>query len=256
MSSLSTLNGKRALITGGNGKIGQAIAKKLARAGASVILTGRNQKRLDDAAEIIQNDIIAISKCMNDNSTVETFSFDVTDESAVKELFARFQGNEGKQIDILVNNAGTNVDKNLLELSGSEFEWVMKVNVLGPFLCSREAMKNMRNGGRIINIGSLSAISPRPNSTAYTTSKFALNGLSRTLALDGREKGISVGIIHPGNVASDLLSEEMIQARNYEGFMNADDVADCVLTMASMPPTTNVLEMTVMPTTQPFVGRG
>lgn len=256
MASLSLLRGKRALITGGSGKIGQAIANKLAKAGASVVLTGRDQKRLDEAAAKIQNELIARNAGTGDSPTVETFSCDVTDESSVTELFARIHESKGKQIDILVNNAGTNIDKPLSELSGSDFEWVMKVNVLGPFLCSREAIKKMARGGRIINIGSLSAMSPRPNSTAYTTSKFALNGLSRTLALDGREMGISVGIIHPGNVASDLLSEEMIRAREHEGFMDANDVAECVLTMASMPPTTNVLELTVIPTTQPFVGRG
>lgn len=256
MAPLSILKGKRALVTGASGKIGQAIANKLAQAGASVVLTGRNLKRLDEAAAKIKNNLAADNRDTSDIPALETFPCDVTDESSVKELFARIQESDGKQIDILVNNAGTNVDKPLSELTGSDFEWVMKVNVLGPFLCSREAFKNMPTGGRIINIGSLSAMSPRPDSTAYTTSKFALNGLSRSFALDGREQGISVGIIHPGNVASDLLSEEMIQAREYEGFMNSDDVAECVLTMATMPPTTSILELVVMPTTQPFVGRG
>lgn len=112
-------------------------------------------------------------------------------------------------------------------------------------------------GGRIINIGSLSAHSPRPNSCSYTTSKFALLGLTQSLAIDGRSHGITVGIIHPGNVMSDLLTEEMIRERkDAEGFLEAEDVAECVLTMALMPRSANVLEMTVLPTKQPYVGRG
>ncbi|GAX28556.1 1-acylglycerone phosphate reductase [Fistulifera solaris] len=256
MSTISFLKGKRALITGASGRIGQAIANKLAQAGASVVLTGRNLESLKEAAANIKQNLTTDNNNVSDNPTVETFSCDVTDETSVKELFARIQGNDGQQIDILINNAGTNVDKPLSDLTANDFEWVMKVNVLGPFLCSREAFKHMSNGGRIINVGSLSAMSPRPDSTAYTTSKFALNGLSRSLALDGREHGVSVGIIHPGNVASDLLTREMIQARQQEGFVDANDVAECVLTMVAMPPTTGILELVVLPTTQPFVGRG
>ncbi|GAX19879.1 hypothetical protein FisN_1Lh655 [Fistulifera solaris] len=256
MSTISVLKGKRALITGASGRIGQAIANKLAQAGASVVLTGRNLESLKEAAANIKRNLTTDNNDANDIPTVETFSCDVTDETSVKDLFMRIQGIDGHRIDILINNAGTNVDKPLSNLTSNDFEWVMKVNVLGPFLCSREAFKYMPNGGRIINVGSLSAMSPRPDSTAYTTSKFALNGLSRSLALDGREHGISVGIIHPGNVSSDLLTQEMIQARQHEGFMDANNVAECVLTMVVMPPTTTILELVVMPTTQPFVGRG
>ena len=101
------------------------------------------------------------------------------------------------------------------------------------------------------------AFNPRPNSTAYTTSKFAIAGLSKSLALDGRALGIAVGTIHPGNVASDLLTPEELEARSKtEGFIQSEDVAQCVLTMAQLPCTANILEMTVLPTRQPFVGRG
>jgi len=145
------------------------------------------------------------------------------------------------------------------DLSGSAMEKVLQVNVLGPFLCAREAMNQMMTtgGGRILQIGSLSATSPRPNSVAYTTSKFALEGLTKSLALEGRCHKIAVGIIHPGNVVSALLSKEEIALRSEEeGFLLPEDVARCVLTMANLPYSANVLEMTVLPTRQPFVGRG
>ena len=144
-------------------------------------------------------------------------------------------------------------------LTAADFEKVMSVNVIGPFLCSREAVKRMKAGqagGRIVNIGSLSAISPRPDSAPYTTSKFALLGLTQSLAVDCRAHNIAVGIIHPGNVISELLTEEMVKEREDEGFMVADHVADGVVQMASMPCSTNILEMTILPTRQPMVGRG
>jgi len=143
------------------------------------------------------------------------------------------------------------------ELSASDFSRVLSVNVLGPFLCAREALKRMKDGGRIINVGSISAYSPRPNGAAYTTTKFALQGLSRSLALDARQQSVAVGIIHPGNVRSELLSPEQIADREEsEGFIGASSVAESVVTMASMPYSVNVLEMTVIPTRQPYVGRG
>jgi NAD(P)-dependent dehydrogenase (short-subunit alcohol dehydrogenase family) len=138
-------------------------------------------------------------------------------------------------------------------------ERVLSVNVLGPFLCAREAMKRMKTAGsgRIINISSISSMSPRPHSVTYTTSKHALQGLSRSLALDGRPYGIAVGAIHPGNVVSELLDPKVIAEREAtEGFIQPEDVAACVLTMASLPYSANILDLTVLPTKQPFVGRG
>lgn len=251
------LSGKIALVTGGSGTIGFSIANRLSLAGASVVLTGRNLQRLQSAVQRIQ-----VNHKANETPTVpvvECLSCDVTNESAVEDLFAAIENiHKGRTIDILVNNAGTNVAGATIDLSGSDFEWVMKVNVLGPFLCAREALKRMSKagGGRIINIGSLSALSPRPDSAPYTTSKFALDGLSKSLALDGRTHNVSVGIIHPGNVESELLTQEMIASRQHEGFLKPDDVAECVLTMALLPPHANALEMTVLPTQQPLVGRG
>lgn len=131
--------------------------------------------------------------------------------------------------------------------------------MLGPFLCSREVMKRMKSsglGGRIINIGSLSAHSSRPDSAPYTTSKFALRGLTESLALDGRPHNIAVGMIHPGNVQSELLTPLEIKERQQEGFLQPEQVADCVVHMCSLPYCVNIQEMTVLPTAQPFVGRG
>jgi NAD(P)-dependent dehydrogenase (short-subunit alcohol dehydrogenase family) len=146
-----------------------------------------------------------------------------------------------------------------VDLAAKDFDRVMKVNVLGPFLCAREALKRMKTqgGGRIINMGSISAQSPRPDGAAYTTSKFALLGLSQSLSLDARQYNVGVGIVHPGNVRSELLSPEVIAEREKaEGFIEPEDVAQCVVAMASMPYSTNILELTVIPTRQPLVGRG
>lgn len=146
-----------------------------------------------------------------------------------------------------------------VDLSAEDLGKVLSVNVVGPFLCAREAMKRMKTagGGRIINIASISSMSPRPDGLTYTTSKFAIQGLSRSLALDCRPFNIAVGAIHPGNVVSELLSPEVIAEREAsEGFIQPENVADCVLSMAKLPYSANVLDLTVIPTKQPLVGRG
>jgi len=245
-----SLSGLRVLLTGGSGTIGKSIAQRLVQAGASVVLAARNETKLRQACESIQKQESVSA------SRIDYTVCDITDEASVVSMFE-----QQPFINILINNAGINPQGSATELSLEDFQKALQVNVAGPLLCSREAMKRMQKsipkGGRIINIGSLSAVSPRPNGCAYTTSKFALQGLTQSLALDGRPHGIAVGIIHPGNVESELLSEEVIRERRAgEGFLQADQIADCVLTMASLPPSANVLEMTVLPTKQPFVGRG
>jgi len=156
---------------------------------------------------------------------------------------------------VLVNAAGVAINGPTTQLSASDFRRVLDVNVVGAFLVSREAFRHKTP--RVINVGSISARAPRPDSAAYTASKFALDGLTRSLALDGRALGIAVSVVHPGNVASELLSpEEFAWRKDREGLCSADDVAACVVLMAGAPDGTNVLEVTVMPTTQPLVGRG
>jgi NAD(P)-dependent dehydrogenase (short-subunit alcohol dehydrogenase family) len=268
------LEGKVALITGGSGTIGLAIAKAFLSEGARIILTARRLSKLEEA----KHELMAVHRkrnCHRRDDRIYIIPSDISKEENVVELFTKIDTvlgtNSGKSnivssnnvIDIVVNNAGINVAAQTTEnLTAADMESVLGVNVIGSFLCAREAMKRMirrgkQHGGRIINIGSISAISPRSHSAAYTTSKFALQGLTHSLALDGRVHGISVGIIHPGNVISDMLSPEVIEMRGRtEGFLRAEDVAECVLTMATLPHSSNVLEMTVIPTTQPLVGRG
>lgn len=246
MSSL--LANKLAVVTGGSGTIGKAIAGALLNQGARVVLTGRSLDKLHDAkAALPHGDSISCLAC------------DVTKEESVVDLFQTIKNDLGG-CNLLINNAGTALPGATTELSAADFDWVMKVNVTGPFLCSREAMKQMmvnKEGGRIINIGSISSESPRPDSAPYTTSKFAVRGLTQSLALDGRQHNIAVGMINPGNVRSSLLSEEEIARREAsEGFIEPEDVANCVVTMANMPNSANVLELTVIPTRQALVGRG
>ena len=263
---------KIALITGGSGTFGKAIAHVFLSNNISVILTGRTLSKLEETKRSLKT---TTTTTTGNNTFCHVIQSDISKEDSVIKLFQEIDqmdecvGSCG--VDIVVNNAGINVTANSIEeLTAKDMEDVLGVNVVGAFLCSREAIKRMKQKddeddiverekgrGRIINIGSISSTSPRPNSTAYTTSKFAIEGLTKSLSLDCREHGIAVGIIHPGNVISDLLSPEEVEVRGRtEGFLTADDVAKCVLTMASFPYNVNVLELTVLPTTQPFVGRG
>lgn len=256
---------KLALVTGGAGTIGKAIAKALLSANISVVLTGRRLAKLEEVRETL-----LAERSSSVDANVYAISSDISKEESVVRLFQEIRALEDGSgcVDILVNNAGINSSANSVdELSAAEMEQVLGVNVVGAFLCAREAMKQMKQKtndddksggkGRIINVGSISAFSPRPNSTAYTTSKFAIAGLSQSLALDGREHKIAVGTIHPGNVVSDLLTPEEVEKRGAtEGFLQPEDVAQCVLTMAKLPYTVNVLDLTVIPTSQPFIGRG
>lgn len=250
------LSGRVAVVTGASGGIGRAIAHKLAAAGATVVVVGRRQ---DALAKVCEEHSAAMAA--GGLKPMLPVSCDVTDELAVVALFEQVRLKCGP-CNLLVNCAGITGPKvSTVDLSAADFKTVLDVNIVGPMLCAREAFKQMINAadrpGRIINVGSISAVAPRPDSCAYTTSKFALQGLTRSLALDGRAHNIAVGAIHPGNVLTDLLSPEEIARRTQaEGFISTDDVASCVLQMASLPPEANVLEMTVMPTTQPLVGRG
>ena len=292
----SFLRGKVAMITGGGGTIGQAIASKLVGHGASVILVGRSLQRLEEGrANILRDSLesnVRVFSCDvtkeesvadlfhqvgrslqrvetakdefvldSIHSNISVFSCDVTKEENVVDLFGQVDAiTSGKGVDLLINNAGIAINGETETLSGSDFSSVMNVNVVGPFLCAREALKRMkvRQKGRIINIGSISAISPRPDSAPYTTSKFAIMGLTQSLALDARQYcNVAVGMIHPGNVVSAIMGQEEAERRGkMEGFLQPEDVGDCVLNMASLPYSANVLEMTVIPTRQPLVGRG
>ena len=249
MSSFSFLKDKNAVITGGSGTIGLAMAQALLSEGCNVYITGRSQAKLDAAITKLQ--------LHTDEGYGKIFTLEAdctSEESVIKDIFTKVE------VDLLINNAGTSNVQKTEDLSIEAFKKVMDVNVNAPFLCSREAIKQMKSqnkGGRIINIGSISAISSRKDAAAYTASKFALLGLTHSLALDCRDHNIAVGIIHPGNVISDILSPAEVKRRQKEeGFMQSEDVAKAVVTMASLPYNANIFELTVMPTTQPLIGRG
>jgi NAD(P)-dependent dehydrogenase (short-subunit alcohol dehydrogenase family) len=251
------LKGKAAVVTGGSGTIGKAISKQLLKAGCNVHITGRNEQRLVEA----KTELMEFLDGQKDTGKVSTFAGDVTNQEDVINLFDTVGKSNAGGVDLLVNNAGIMAPGTSEELAAEDFSRVMEVNVLGPFLCAREAMKRMKakdeQGGRIINIGSISAIATRGHGAPYTTSKFAILGLTHSLHVDAREYDISVGIIHPGNVLSGFLTPELAEERGRtEGFVAADEVATCVYTMASMPYSTNVWELTVMPNKQALLGRG
>ena len=243
---MSRLQDQVAVITGASSGIGAAIARAYAKEGAHVVIAARSADKLQ-----------AVAGDINEHGGKATaIGCDVTSESSVQALFERV-ASDCAQLDLLVNNAGLAKGAPTDALSFEVWREVMSVNLDGAFLCSREAFKLMKkqNRGRIINIGSLSAKMPRVNSAPYTTSKAALEGLTRSLALDGRAYGISVGVLQPGNTMTPIWDgrKETVAA---EGAMSADDLAQVAVAMASLPDGVSVLESTVLPIRMPFLGRG
>jgi len=250
-----------AVVTGATGSIGSAIARALFLKGEHVVISGRSVETLKRTAASIEECAWAGDLPTGRHGTITPIPCDVTDDAAVRGLFAEVEQRRGL-CSLLISSAGVMKVGAAEALSAEDLRASLEANVVGPALCAREAFKHMMRradgaGGRIINVGSLAAFSPRPCSAPYTTSKFALRGLTESLALDGRTHNIGVGAVHPGNVISDLLTAEQIAARKEtEGFITPDDVARTVLVMAELPASANVLELTVLPTRQPFGGRG
>ncbi len=237
------LDGKIAIVTGGGSGIGKAIAAAIAGAGARVVVVGRRRAPLEAASAEI-------------DGAVEAAECDVTDDVRVDGLFDDVAARHGR-IDVLVNNAGMSAPGPTHELDPATWRKVIDVNLTGAFLCARAAFRHMipQRSGRIINIGSISAQMSRPHGAPYTASKFGLEGLTRSLALDGREYGIAAGIIHPGNVATDIWrGREEIAAR--EGTIPLADIGKAAVTMASMDSGVNMLSTVILPITQPYIGRG
>ena len=243
---MGQLQDQVSVITGASSGIGARVAVAFAAQGAVTVLAARRRERLEAAAETIQG---AGGRAL-------AVSTDVTDEAQVAALFQKTTDAFGR-VDILVNNAGIGGAGPTEDLSLEIWQRVLDVNLTGAFLCSREALRIMRprGSGRIINIGSVSAKVPRRDSAAYTTSKFGLEGLTRSLALDGRSSGIAVSILHPGNTVTPIWQGREAIARK-EGAMSPDDVARIVVMMAALPPELNLLEGVVLPLSMPFVGRG
>ncbi len=243
---MGQLTDRVAIITGASTGIGHTIGAVFAREGAKVVLAARRREPLEALALEIQKA----------GGTALAIVTDVGVEEQVLNLFRRTMDAYGR-VDILVNNAGTAVGKPTDELTLEEWRRVIDCNVTGAFLCSREALKIMKRqrSGRILNIGSVSAKVPRPNSAAYTTSKYALEGLTRSLAVDGRAHGIAVSVLQPGNVDTPIWrGREEVVAR--EGAASPDDIARIALTMVTLPPDLNMFEAIVLPLTMPMLGRG
>ena len=237
------LSGQIALVTGGGTGIGKAIAKAMLAEGAKVIIVGRKGEILKEAQAELGSD-------------VEMMTCDVTQEDQVKKVYENIISNHGK-IDILINNAGMAAKAKSYEMSYNLWKKVVDVNLNGAFLCAREAMKIMVNqkSGRIINIGSISGQMSRPENAPYTATKFAIEGLTRALALDGRDHGVAVSVIHPGNAATNIWKgREEISER--EGLIPLEDLGKLAVTMLTMSPNVNILGSVILPITQPYLGRG
>lgn len=233
------------IITGAGSGIGRATARRFLAAGWRVALLGRKESALRDTA----GDAPAL-----------ILPCDVTDEAAVDAAFDRCHAEWGR-LDVLFNNAGRGAGPATPDaMDPGTFREVIAVNVTGMFLCARAAFRLMRaqdpQGGRIINNGSISAHAPRPGSVAYTTSKHAVTGLTKSLSLDGRPFGIACGQIDIGNAATELLTQVSTNAPDAEPLMDVAVVADAVLHMAGLPAGANVQFMTVMATNMSFIGRG
>jgi len=255
---------KVALVTGAGSGIGRSVAVALAKAGYGVVLAGRRAGLLQEAADEAAHEAREVAhgggtRCL----PVAAY---VADESAVEALFERI-GNEFGRLDLLFNNAGINVPRTPLEdLSVDSWRAVIDTNITGVFLCTRAAFRLMKSqqprGGRIINNGSISATTPRPHIAAYTASKHAVTGLTKSTALEGRSYDIACGQIDIGNASTPLgspLAHGTLQADltlKPEPVFDPKHVADAVLYMAGLPLDANVLFMTVMATKMPYVGRG
>jgi NAD(P)-dependent dehydrogenase (short-subunit alcohol dehydrogenase family) len=248
-------NGKVALVTGASAGIGKASALALLAAGYSVVLTARRGELLDKA--------IAESGAAERALAVTA---DVGDPQSVKSLFARAKERFGR-LDVLFNNAGMGAPAMPMEdLPFEKWQAVVSANLTGTFLCCQEAIRIMKaqkpQGGRIINNGSISAHAPRPMSIAYTATKHAITGLTKTLSLDGRPFDIACSQIDIGNAATEMterMTKGVMQANGEMGIeprMDVKHVAESIVFMAGLPLDTNVQFMTIMATKMPFVGRG
>ena len=245
-----------AIVTGAGSGVGRATAIALLNAGYNVALAGRRTDALLETISIA-------GEVPGEGLAVTT---DITDETYVEALFAQTCRTFGR-LDLLFNNAGTNTPGvPFEELRADQWQLVVDVNLTGSFLCAREAFRVMKNqdpqGGRIINNGSISAHVPQPDSAPYTATKHAITGLTKTLSLDGRQHNIAVGQIDIGNAITKMaarMAKGVKQARGdiaIEPMMQADEVANAVVHMASLPLETNVQFITIMATQMPFVGRG
>lgn len=243
---MGQLEGKVAIVTGGGSGIGKGIAKAFANEGCAVVIAGRNAQRLQAAAaELAQS-----------GSPILAVPTDVTVEEQVKALFRQTMERFGR-LDILVNSSGAFDGGPIEELSLEAWNRVIGANLTGPFLCIREAFPIMKKagGGRIINIGSISAQRSRMYMAPYTASKFGIQGLTEAAALEGRDYGIAVSCLHPGNT---LVERRMGTGResDQEPMISVEEIARVALLMATLTPEANLLQAIVLPIKQLYIGRG
>jgi NAD(P)-dependent dehydrogenase (short-subunit alcohol dehydrogenase family) len=248
-------NPKIALVTGAGSGIGRAVALAMRAAGYTVTLAGRRGAQLQETAAMA-----------DDPSAMHAIPTDVSQPDSVKALFTAIHQKFGR-LDVLFNNAGANAPGIAIEdLSYEQWSAVVGVNLTGAFLCAQQAIRLMKlqqpRGGRIINNGSLSAHVPRPNSAPYTTTKHAIEGLTKCISLDGRAYDIACSQIDIGNAATEMSERLAVGALQPNGDVvpeprfDVKHVADAVVYMASLPLDANVQFMTVMATKMPFIGRG
>ncbi|MFJ7265659.1 SDR family oxidoreductase [Streptomyces sp. NPDC099050] len=248
-----------AVVTGAGSGIGRSVALTLAAAGWAVAVAGRRSGPLEETAEA--------ARAAHPDAEVLCVRADVSDPDDVAALFETVRERYGR-VDLLFNNAGTfgPAGVALEDISYEAWRSVVDVNLTGSFLCAQAAFRVMKaqdpQGGRIINNGSISAHVPRPNSIAYTATKHAMTGLTKSLSLDGRPYGIACGQIDIGNAATEMterMQTGITQANGQlavEPVMDAADVARTVLHMAELPLGANVQFATVMATAMPYIGRG
>lgn len=245
-----------AVVTGAGSGIGTAVALALAGDGWNVTLVGRREETLAETAR----------QGADLPGALEVAPADVTDDAAVTRLFDRVVQRRGR-VDLLFNNAGTLGPRHTVdEIPVDEWRAVVEVNLTGAFLCTRAAFGIMRRqrprGGRIINNGSLSAHTPRPQSAPYSATKHAISGLTKATALDGRAFDIACGQIDIGNAATAMTEGVLDGALQPDGGMrpeprmDVDNVARAVVYMAGLPLDANVATMTVLATGMPYIGRG
>lgn len=240
-----------AVITGAGSGIGRAVAGELFAAGWRVALAGRHEETLRETAAGHTASLVVPT--------------DVTSEESVRALFGEVRERFGR-LGLLFNNAGINIPGDAGTLSVADWRRVIDTNLTGSFLCAAEAFRMMRDqepsGGRIVNNGSISAYTPRPASVAYTATKHAITGLTRSISLDGRRFGIACGQIDIGNAATDLAKRMADGVQQANGTIMSEptfdpaDVGRAVKFMAELPLDTNVQFITIMATAMPYIGRG
>ena len=240
---------KVAVITGAGSGIGRAVALAFLADGFTVVLAGRRDAAL--------REVLAAAGPAAQGLAV---ACDVADVSSVQALFARARAEFGR-LDVLFNNAGITAPAVPLEdLPVATWNAVVATNLTGAFLCTQEAFRIMKTqdprGGRIINNGSISAHAPRLRSVAYTATKHAMTGLTKSTSLDGREYDIACGQIDIGNARTELADKLAKASAAAEPLMDVDHVAQAVLNMARLPLSVNVQFMTIMATKMPYIGRG